>query len=61
MIVEEAIVLIDRGQGGVANLAEAGIRAHSVFTLLTMLDYLVENGRMQEATAADVRAFLSRK
>ncbi len=48
-------------QGGAANLAEAGIRAHAVFTLPTMLDYLVEQGRMEKASADDVRAFLARK
>lgn len=59
MIVEDAIVLIDRGQGGVQNLADAGIRAHAVFTLHAMIDYLVAAGRMDVATAADVRAFLA--
>ncbi|MCC6456580.1 MAG: orotidine-5'-phosphate decarboxylase [Caldilineaceae bacterium] len=58
LIIEDVVVLIDRGQGGVAKLAEAGIRAHCVFTLPAMLDYLVAHGRMQRATADDVRAFL---
>lgn len=61
LIVEDVIVLIDRGQGGVENLAEAGIRAHAVFTLPTMLDYLVSSGRMEQRIADDVRAFLSGK
>jgi uridine monophosphate synthetase len=61
LIIEDAVVLIDREQGGVENLADAGIRAHSVFTFSTMLDYLEASGRMEKATADDVRAFLSRK
>ena len=61
LIIEDAIVLIDRGQGGVQNLADIGIRAHAVFTLPTMLDYLVEKGRMENSTADDVRAFLGVK
>jgi uridine monophosphate synthetase len=61
LLVEDVIVLIDRGQGGVENLAEAGIRAHAVFTLPTMLDYLVFSGRMEQRVADDVRAFLSGK
>ncbi len=52
LVVEDVIVLIDREQGGVENLAEAGIRAHSVFPLHTLLDALVEQGRL----APDVRA-----
>ena len=59
LIVEDVVVLIDRGQGGVANLAEMGVRAHAVFTLPTMLDYLVENKRLDKATADEVRAFLA--
>ncbi len=61
LIIEDAVVLIDREQGGVENLAAAGIRVHSVFTFSTMLDYLEASGRMEKATADDVRAFLSRK
>lgn len=59
LIVEDVVVLIDRGQGGAQKLADAGIHAHSVFTLSSMLDYLVAKGRMDEATAGSVRAFLS--
>ena len=59
MVVEDVVVLIDREQGGVGNLADAGIRAHSVFTLSTMLDYLVGNGRLDAAKASEIRAFLS--
>jgi uridine monophosphate synthetase len=61
LMVEDAVVLIDRGQGGVGNLADAGIRAHAVFTLPTMLDYLVESGRMEKAKASEVLAFLGGK
>jgi uridine monophosphate synthetase len=61
MVVEDVVVLIDRGQGGVNNLSEAGIRAHAVCTLPTMLNYLVERGRMEKSTAGDVRAFLNEK
>lgn len=58
MVVEDTVVLIDRGQGGIEKLAAAGIRAHAVFSLPTMLDYLVAKGRMDEATANSVRLFI---
>jgi uridine monophosphate synthetase len=58
LIVEDVVVLIDRGQGGIHNLADAGIRAHAVFNLPTMLDHLEARGRMEKAKADDVRAFL---
>lgn len=61
MVIEDAIVLIDRDQGGVKNLADAGIRAHAVLTLPAILDYLVDVGRIEPAVADDVRAFLSGK
>jgi uridine monophosphate synthetase len=61
LIVEDVVVLIDRGQGGIGNLADAGIRAHAVFTLPTMLDYLVKNGRMEKSKAGEVLAFLGGK
>ena len=61
MIVEDAIVLIDREQGGAENLAAAGIRSHAVFTFTAMLDYLVTSGRMEATTADGVRAFINGK
>jgi uridine monophosphate synthetase len=61
LVVEDAVVLIDRGQGGIDNLADAGIRAHAVFTLPTMLGYLVQHGRMEESKADEVLAFLGGK
>ena len=59
MVVEDVVVLIDREQGGVGNLADAGIRAHAVFTLSAMLDYLVGSGRLDAAKASEIRTFLS--
>lgn len=61
MVVEDVVVLIDREQGGVENLAAEGVRAHAVFTLPTMLNYLVERGRLPKATADEVFAFLGGK
>ena len=61
LIVEHVIVLIDREQGGVENLAAAGITAHSVFTLSAMLDVLFENGAIDEVRRQEVLAFIGKK
>ncbi len=46
LIVEHVIVLIDREQGGVENLAAAGIEAHSVFSVTTLARELITSGRL---------------
>lgn len=58
LIVEDAIVLIDREQGGVEKLAAAGIRAHAVYRLGEVLAELMAGGQIDELTAARVRAFV---
>jgi len=59
LTVEHAIVLIDRQQGGVANLAKAGITAHSVFRLSDMLDNLVASHLLDESKRQEVLTFLA--
>ncbi len=51
LIVEHAIVLIDREQGGVENLAAAGITAHAVFTLSEILETLTAGRTPQRRKA----------
>lgn len=46
MVVEDAIVLLDRQQGGVEILRKAGIRVHSVLGLGDVLDLLSQTGRI---------------
>lgn len=58
LIVEHVIVLIDREQGGIANLAKVGITAHPVFTLSAVLDHLEADGRLSPERSAAVRAFV---
>jgi uridine monophosphate synthetase len=60
LLVEHAVVLIDREQGGVRNLAEAGIAAHAVLTLTQMLDVLVEAGRLDADKRLEVLRFLGK-
>lgn len=58
LVVEHAIVLIDREQGGAENLAHAGIQAHSVFTISEMLDSLESQGSITPDVALQVRTFI---
>ena len=59
LVVDDVVVLIDREQGGVANLMADGIRAHSVVKLSAMLDYLERRGTIDAATAHAVRAYIA--
>jgi len=61
LIIEDAIVLIDRQQGGVENLAAAGITAHSVMTLRTLVDVLVEMGKLGDGKRQEVLAFVNER
>lgn len=60
LVVEHAIVLIDREQGGTDNLAAAGITAHAVLTLTQILDILVDAGRLDSGKRQEVLSFLGK-
>jgi uridine monophosphate synthetase len=56
--VRDVVVLIDREQGGGAELAEAGYRLHAVLRLSEMLDLLTEAGRISAAQRDQVTGSL---
>jgi len=56
--VEDVVVLVDREQGGAAELAWKGIALHAALTLSQILDCLVRHGRIDAAVRADVHAAL---
>ena len=60
VVVEDAIVLIDREQGGKANLAAAGITGHSVLTFREVMAVLVDAGRLTTEKQQEVLAFLAK-
>ncbi|MEE9206536.1 MAG: orotate phosphoribosyltransferase [Acidimicrobiia bacterium] len=59
LIVERAVVLIDREGGAGAALAEQGIRLNSVMKLSDVVGLLLEAGRISEGEARRVREFLA--
>lgn len=58
VLVKDAIVIVDREQGGKANIAEKGVRVHTLFTLSYMLNVLKEAGRIQEETVVSVSKYI---
>ncbi|OHD73570.1 MAG: hypothetical protein A2177_12260 [Spirochaetes bacterium RBG_13_68_11] len=58
LVVKDIVVLVDRGQGGAAELAAHGYALHAVFTLGRLLDALVRRGAIDASTADGVRSEL---
>ncbi len=56
--VEHVIVLLDREQGGAANLAAAGVTAHAVLTVSEMMETLVQAGKLAETKRQEVLQFI---
>lgn len=59
LIVEHALVLIDREQGGIRSLAEQGISVHPVFTLSLCLEELLQEKKIDASTVKAVHHFLA--
>ena len=59
--VHHAVVIIDREQGGRANLAREGITLHSILGMGELLGHLSEAGLIDQKMLARVREFLREK
>ncbi|KAL6853436.1 hypothetical protein ACP4OV_019465 [Aristida adscensionis] len=58
LLVADAVVVVDREQGGRENLAASGVTLHALMTLTEMLAVLVRHGKVSEEKAGEVRRFL---
>ncbi len=59
LVVEDVVVLIDREQGGKADLAAHGLRLHAACTLREIVGALVELGRLDSETQLRVENYLN--
>ncbi|XP_066315958.1 uridine 5'-monophosphate synthase [Miscanthus floridulus] len=58
LVVADAVVVVDREQGGRENLTANGITLHSLMTLTEVLAVLLKHGKVTEEKAQEVRQFL---
>ncbi|KAI4887467.1 hypothetical protein NFI96_014790, partial [Prochilodus magdalenae] len=56
--VTDAVVLLDREQGGAARLTVEGIALHPVISISTLLSVLLGAGRIDQATCSSVESFI---
>ncbi len=59
LLVKDIIVLIDRQQGGAAELASRGVTLHAVMTLPDILEALVVSSRLTSTQHDDVMAWIA--
>jgi uridine monophosphate synthetase len=59
LVVRDAVLLLDREQGGVENLKARGLTVHAVFTATEMIDTLEKSGRLTAEMAQLARNFLA--
>lgn len=60
LIIEDAIVIVDRQQGGSKNLDSNGIKMHSLFTLPYLIDILKDEGKINEELAKTLHDYISK-
>ncbi|HOA22176.1 MAG TPA: orotidine-5'-phosphate decarboxylase [Anaerolineaceae bacterium] len=56
--VRDAVVLVDREQGGVRSLADQGIQVHAVLTMRKILERLAAQNLIDQSTYLEVKRYL---
>lgn len=56
--VTDAVVLLDREQGGAERLASKGISVHAVVSVSRLLDVLFRSGRIEQQTFSSMQKFI---
>ena len=59
LIVKDVMVLVDRQQGGAAELAARGYNLHSAFTISELLDYYLEAGFIPRVGFDEIKAYFA--
>lgn len=57
-MVTDVLTIVDREQGGRANLKQLGYTLHSLFTLSSVMDILYEANKIKVDTVEDVKKYL---
>lgn len=58
IIVKDAVVLVDREQGAMANITKHNVRVHSMFTLAALLNILKEAGKIESDIVKEVSKYI---
>lgn len=59
IVIEDAVVLVDREQGGATNIAKHSVRIHSLFTLSFLMNTLLQAGKIQRETVDSVAKYIA--
>jgi uridine monophosphate synthetase len=58
LTVQDAVVLVDREQGGVNALASQGIQVHAVLSMRQLLERLQAQGVIDQGTLLEVKQYI---
>lgn len=59
IVVTDTIVVVNREQGGAANIERNGIRFHSLFTLSQLLGFLQDAGKIDDTVVESVAKYIA--
>lgn len=60
LVSDEAIVIVDRQQGGEKNLNDNNVKVKSLFTISNLVDILVKHKKITQEVANTVKDYISK-